>query len=271
MRNVEVIGRVRQIYETREFNKEGRTGKVGNFLLGDETGIIKVVLWNSQADNMNGLTVGMPLKIKKAYSKDNNGRREIHLNDKAEIELNTKDEVPEFNSASFQRVFTRKKISELQSNEDNIEILGTIVQVFEPRYYEVCSQCNKRLKVRDGSFECENHGSVQPAYSYLINFQIDDGTETIRVTCFKTQTQQLLAKTDQEIGSLRNNPAELSSLRANLIGQQIKMSGKVNKNEQFDRIEFVPNKVDINPDPSEEIAMLNEELKKASYEEETIE
>jgi len=158
----------------------------------------------------------------------------------------------------------------LQSNEDNVEILGTIVQVFEPRYYEVCGQCNKRLKVRDGNFECENHGSVPPAYSYLVNFQVDDGTETIRVTCFKTQTQQLLSKTDQEIGALRNNPAELSSVRAGLIGQQIKMSGRVSKNEQFDRIEFVPNKVDINPKPGEEIERLNEELKKAQYEEETI-
>ncbi|MCX6706739.1 MAG: hypothetical protein NT001_01205, partial [Candidatus Woesearchaeota archaeon] len=38
MRNVEIVGRVQQVFEVREFQTETRAGKVGSFVIGDETG-----------------------------------------------------------------------------------------------------------------------------------------------------------------------------------------------------------------------------------------
>ena len=55
MRNVTVVGKVQDVYEAREFSVGSRQGRVGNFLLGDETGMIRVVLWNDQVDNLNKL------------------------------------------------------------------------------------------------------------------------------------------------------------------------------------------------------------------------
>src|SRR3989338_7421691 len=37
MRTVETLGKVLQVYEIREFKTDKREGKVGSFLLGDET------------------------------------------------------------------------------------------------------------------------------------------------------------------------------------------------------------------------------------------
>ena len=45
--NVDVTGKVVKLYGIREFNKENRQGKVANFLIGDESGITKVVLWDT--------------------------------------------------------------------------------------------------------------------------------------------------------------------------------------------------------------------------------
>src|SRR3989344_7461955 len=45
MRSVETIGRVRQLYEVHSFQSENRSGKVASFILGDETGFIRVVMW----------------------------------------------------------------------------------------------------------------------------------------------------------------------------------------------------------------------------------
>ena len=45
MRNVEIVGKVQQVFEVREFQTETRAGKVGSFIVGDETGTIRVVIW----------------------------------------------------------------------------------------------------------------------------------------------------------------------------------------------------------------------------------
>ena len=40
MRNVETVGKVMQIFEAKGFITENRSGKVGSFILGDETGTV---------------------------------------------------------------------------------------------------------------------------------------------------------------------------------------------------------------------------------------
>lgn len=47
---VTVIARVKKIFCSREFERDGRAGRVCNVLLGDETGEATIVLWNSDAD-----------------------------------------------------------------------------------------------------------------------------------------------------------------------------------------------------------------------------
>ena len=46
MRSVEILGKVTQIYEAKEFKRsDGTPGKVGSFVLGDETGTLRIVCW----------------------------------------------------------------------------------------------------------------------------------------------------------------------------------------------------------------------------------
>jgi len=49
MSNIVLLGKILQIYETREFaRKDGTPGIVGSFLLGDISQIIKVILWDEK-------------------------------------------------------------------------------------------------------------------------------------------------------------------------------------------------------------------------------
>ena len=50
MRAVEVLGRVVNKFGVREFEKGERKGKVGNFVIGDETGTIRIVCWHDQTE-----------------------------------------------------------------------------------------------------------------------------------------------------------------------------------------------------------------------------
>ena len=45
-------------------------------------------------------------------------------------------------------------------------------------------------------------------------------------------------------------------VKHDLLGQMVKLSGRVQKNSMFDRLEFVSQMVFRNPDPQEEIAKL---------------
>jgi ssDNA-binding replication factor A large subunit len=51
MTNIVLLGKILQIYETREFiRKDGTPGIVGSFLLGDISQTIKVILWDDKVD-----------------------------------------------------------------------------------------------------------------------------------------------------------------------------------------------------------------------------
>ena len=50
--NVDVVAEVIEVGEPREFSKFGRTGKVANAKIKDETGEVKLTLWNEQVDQV---------------------------------------------------------------------------------------------------------------------------------------------------------------------------------------------------------------------------
>jgi ssDNA-binding replication factor A large subunit len=260
MRSVETAGRVQQVYEVRSFSRNGREGRVGSFLLGDETGNIRVVLWNDQVSNMEGLKEGQVVKLVSAYSKDNRGRTELHINDKSKFVMNPIG-VRIGETKAGREEAERKTIRELSDRDSNAEILGTIVQVFNLRFFEICPHCGRRAKPRgDDGFYCDEHAKVQPAYSYVLNIVVDDGTENVRTVLFRNQVDRLLGKSEQEISLYKDKPEEFESVKTELIGTMARFAGRVNKNEMFDRLEFVANLVFTDVNPEEEIRRLEKEL-----------
>ena len=136
MRNVDVVGKVLQTYELREFKTEKHAGKVANMLIGDDTGTIRVVLWHKQADNINNLKEGDVVKIRGGYIRDNQGRKEIHLSETSKLIINppgVEVEVKPYTPPSA----VRKKIAEIKEDDANVEILATVVQVFDINFFEV--------------------------------------------------------------------------------------------------------------------------------------
>ena len=69
MRNVNIAGKVINVYEIREFNTPNRSGKVGSFLIGDETGSLRIVCWNDKTALMQNLKKEDIVKIEVGYSK----------------------------------------------------------------------------------------------------------------------------------------------------------------------------------------------------------
>jgi replication factor A1 len=259
MRSVEFMGKVQKVFDAKSFDKGTRKGRVQSFVAGDETGTIRVVAWNDLVEKIQTLKEGDIVHIENAYIKENNNQKELHLNDKSKVELNPPGEtIGEVKVVIPSR--NRKKIDGLKENDINVEILGTIVQTFEPRYYEVCPQCNKRARIVPGGvdFICEAHGRISPKYAYVLNVVIDDGSGTIRTVFFKNQAENLTKKSEQEMVSMKDNQQKIEQLKNELLGEIVKVVGRAAKNTMFDRLEFVSQLVFINPDPEEELRRLEQ-------------
>lgn len=237
LRGVEVLGRIIKKYEVRTFNKNGREGRVASLLLGDETGVLRVVLWDenhiNQVDNMNENDI---LKVVNAYAKENQGFRELHLGNRSELIINPEGEdVDEVKKVDD---FLQKKIDQLQVG-DLVKVLGTVVQVFEPRFYEACPQCNRKLQVLGEQKSCKEHGAVIGRHIPILNFVFDDGTDNIRVVCFRDVVEKVLGQTEEEVQKYRENPAEFEMVKNDLQGKHFMITGRVTKNDMFERLEFI--------------------------------
>lgn len=67
LRDVEVLGKITRKYEIKEFKVGEREGKMGSFVIGDETGTIRVVMWGHIAEKLNEIKEGDIIKITSAY------------------------------------------------------------------------------------------------------------------------------------------------------------------------------------------------------------
>jgi len=245
MRNVEIVGKVVKKYEAKEFSTEKRSGRVASFLLGDNTGIIRVVLWDKMVDYFEKLKEGDIVKITNAYSRMNRDRRELHLTEKSKIIIN-----PE--GVSLNNEKRKVRLEELKGNEQNVEVYAAIVQVFEPRFFEVCPECGKRVKFSEGKYICQQHGEVTPDYRCVMNLFIDDGSASMRMVVWEPQIEELLNKTHEELIKLREKTDAFGAIRQDLLGRLIRVVGRVNKNEVFDRLEFIASEIEIDPKPPTE-------------------
>jgi hypothetical protein len=236
MRSVTTAGKVVRKFEVREFAKEDRSGKVCSVILGDETGTIRAVFWNDQVDLLKDVSEGDVLLLKEGYVKENNNGREVHLGKEGSLEVNPEGE--KITAVRERAAYDRKKIEALRDGDGNAEIVGTVVQVFDPRFFMVCSTCSKKVTESGGAFSCNAHGEVKPAVSYVMNLVLDDGSSNMRCVLWKNQTTSLLEKSELEIARYKDNMAAFEEVKTDLLGEQLKILGQVKKNEMFSRLEF---------------------------------
>jgi len=252
MSNVILTGKVVRINDVIIYMRNGKEGKVCSLILGDETGLIRVVFWDlhhiEKIEN-GSITDGTILKIKNAYVKSNNGYKELHLGNRGEIEINPPGVDMQVNEThSFD--FVKKKIVEVQEGDMNIGIYGTIVQIFEPHFYEACSFCGKKLEHSEDGFLCRTHGRVTAELIPVLNLFLDDGTESLRAVAFRQQVETLLGLTKEGVLEMREDGSKFDHLRGELLGKQVILIGRIIKNEIFDRKEMMIQRF-IEPQPDE--------------------
>jgi len=124
MRDLVVEGVVSSVSNVRTFTRpDGRTGKVASLFLRDETGEIRVSLWNENADIVEGLEKGNSVLVSGAYSKGGfGGNVELHCPAGCEIT------VSQASSGQVPPVQTQYlRLSDLEEGMQNVDLKGKVV------------------------------------------------------------------------------------------------------------------------------------------------
>lgn len=264
-RGVVVTGKVVRKYDAKTFSKNGRDGRIASLLLGDDTGVTRLVFWNEQVDVWNDLKEGDVLVVRNPFVKESmmKDRLELQLNTQSTLVVNPEGVSVADRAMPERQVIERaprvqKYIKDLQGDEENVELVATILQVYDPRFFDSCPQCNRKLL---GGNQCPQHGEVAvPGLNFSMNALLDDGTGNVRTSFWKQQALRLTGKTEAEFQRYKDDPNAFESIKNDLLGEFIKVVGRVKRNETFDRIELTANLVFTDVDPIAELQNLDKKL-----------
>lgn len=82
--NADVEGEIIEKADAREFSKFGKTGRVANAILQDDSGKVKLSLWNEQVDQVN---VGDRISIKNGFVSEWQGEKQLSTGRMGTIEV----------------------------------------------------------------------------------------------------------------------------------------------------------------------------------------
>ncbi|SEN53606.1 replication factor A1 [Halorientalis persicus] len=93
--DVNVRGLVLDTESVRTFDRDdGSEGRVANLSIGDETGRIRVTLWDERADRAEELSAGTAVEVVDGYVRERDGDLELHVGERGAVE--TVEETVEF-------------------------------------------------------------------------------------------------------------------------------------------------------------------------------
>ncbi len=221
MKNVALRGTVFRIFPAREFEKDGKKIKVASLFMSDNSGSIRMSLWDEQAELAKEIKEGNVLEISGAYSKDDNrGGIEIRLGKRGRIKLVGEAEIGT----------KRTEIAKLKEGVE-CEVRAALLQLFESSpFYEVCPQCGSRAKDK----KCPKHGTVEPKYAMVVSGVMDDGSGNMRVVFFRENAEKIIGLSTTDALQKKNLFGSLPC-----IGKDFIFIGRVRRNQLFDKNEFI--------------------------------
>jgi len=130
MGNLNLTGKVLEISEVRTFQrKDGNSGKVGNLLIGDSTGKIRVTLWDEKTEFLDEIEYGDTVELLNAYAREN------AFTQKVEIQIGSRGIIRKTEKQiEYEEEFT--PIADIEDNMNDINISGRVLDISEVRTFE---------------------------------------------------------------------------------------------------------------------------------------
>lgn len=272
MWDVDIEAKVVQVMPPKSFEKKnGTDGKVQNFVVADESGSIRVTIWDERVDQLEELKEGDIIRVQHGYVKE--GFRddvEFHLGQRAEVERNPGDSnLDQLDTSTITTTGPvragRVTIDDIDEDDERkyVEVCGIIVSIGQTSpIYLACPECNKKVQEQDGNYSCRVCGEIkEPEPRMLFNITIDDGSGSIRTTLFGQNGEKLLGLTAAEankmISESGNQTEPLDKHSDKILGKYVVVQGRVKKYR--DSINLSASNLDF-ADPVDEIKRLKRSI-----------
>lgn len=235
--DITTVGRVLTIYDINEFERgDGTNGKVRNMMIEDETGKIRLVLWDK--DTELDIKEGDTVKIIHGYVKNNGEFVDLNMGRFGRIVVN-----PEGLNIKVNRKF----IKELEEGE-TAEIRGAVVDYRkQDLILHLCPNCGKKVALVEGKYRCEECGEVEPREVAVTTLIVDDGTGNIPCRLYGKTVERI---TNTPLDKLKDANLELLE---SLLGEEYVFYGLAER--RFENLEFSVKSV-RKPDLDKEIELL---------------
>ena len=234
-------------YDKITFSSETNpNGSVQSLLVGDETGIIRLVFWNDKTDLLESINQGTIISIVSGYTREdvNSEKVEVHFGQYSDIEVNPKGvtigDIP-FSVEDFE--FSSKKIEDLKEGDKNVYLEGVITDAEIPRFYFACPKTFKKVIQDDGKYISPTEGEVEPVKVPIVNLHLDDGSGTISIVGFRDRAESVTGFTTEELISLSENIEKYKDFSKKMVGSKIKVGGNVNISNLTQERQFVISQV----------------------------
>jgi len=168
MKGIELSGEIKTIFPTKEFERNGKKGKLKSLILGDETGEVRLTLWNDQIDKYD-LSVGSKIKINNGIVSAYNEKKQVGLGFNGEIEIVEKKEI-EF-----------EKLNNLKAGMNSVNVVGRLLRKYPCKEFDSKDKKGK-----------------------LCNFQFGDGTALLRATAWNEKADELEKYNEGDILEIDN-------------------------------------------------------------------
>lgn len=242
MRKVNLKARVTNILDPNTFTRDdGEEGRVQNVILADETGTIRLTLWDEQTQIAEKVDVGDAIEVAGAYTvEDNRENAELRLGDDAQVKMADDDEVPEVESGPTEAEET--DIRGIQSENANYVVRGMVMNVYTSNpFYRVDPETGNTVREDDdGNYATKDGKEVEEPESRLaVSAVLDDGTGNVRAVFFRQQARELLGidEETEKDGDVR----AVEEAAAEAVGTEIEVEGRTRYNDYFGQLEIIVN------------------------------
>ena len=265
MRSVDLTGKIVRVFEPRDWEKKGKKGSVANILLADETGVVRLVLWNDEVNLIRDGTLKEDdvVRLRGGYVKKGyNNALEVSKG-KGVLEKVDEEVTVPVQQELKPSGFAAKRISEFTEG-DAVRCRACLVQLYRRNpFYEVCPGCGARVAEENGKWMCKDHGDVNPKPQLVVSGVIDDGFGNIRAVFFSDRAEKLLGKSAEEVKKLADEKKEVMAVYDDfaVLGKEMNITGTVRRNSFTEEIELIVQAVEA-IDPAKECEKLLGALEK---------
>lgn len=159
MNGVEVVARVKQVFPKKEFEKNGKKGRLQNLIVADDTGEIRATLWNNDIDKFSALGAGRSdaIRLVNCTVKSFNEALQLSLNYNSSIMRAEENTLPLPQQKTI-------GLADLDAGMNDVSVKVRIKKIFPAKEFE-----NERGKGK------------------VMNFIIGEGLQEMRATAWNEQ------------------------------------------------------------------------------------